>query len=106
MAGTTLRRSGSFLPPTVMISPSGETTTSIFIADGADDAGVLVMRSKNSRNLLGNTTLTYKYLRMFSSHSMSLWKQVTRVPDGSATPFGQEGTKPQKMVVDKHNKQP
>ena len=43
------------------------------------------MRSRTTWNMfmcvpLGNTTLTYKFLRIFTSHSMLLWKEATWIP--------------------------
>ena len=54
-----------------------------FIADGVDAVSSFVVRSKTSWNVfvpLDNTTLAYKFLRMFTSHFMSLWKEVSRNP--------------------------
>ena len=52
--------------------------TLIFITDSADSVNSFVMRSEASGNMFvsDNTTSTYKFLRVFTSHFMLLWKEA------------------------------
>ena len=59
---------------------SGGATTWTFIVDGAKDINSFVMCSPVPRNMVVNLTTRqkkYKSLRMFTSHFMLLWKEVS-----------------------------
>ena len=80
--------------------PSGGVTTMIFIADGAGAVSSFVMRSETSGNMfmfvpLGNTTLTYNFLRTSTSRRRGFrWEKtcleqhyrVTEVLDANSEP--------------------
>ena len=67
-----------------------------FSVDGATAVSSFVMCSKIHWDMivpLDNTALTYKILRMFTSHFMTFWKEVSRNPLASLpVKLGWKGT--------------